>query len=210
VNKANQHAAALNQTRQGNNVPGQKTITTRDGQAHPGNWARNNPINKNRFDQNTQNRLRNWDGKKSTWAEVRNQNGGAHPHQHHAPDLDPVWRHRHHDRDWWHHHCAAIIFADSGWWGWDDGWWYPAWGYDSYDSNYPYDGPVYGFGGLPPDEVIANVQSELQRLRYYSSSVDGIFGPLTRQALRRYQKDKGLEVTGVIDPATAGALGWSQ
>jgi hypothetical protein len=177
VNKGNQHATASNQTRQGN-------------------WARNNPKNKNRFDQNTQNRLRNWDGKKSSWAEARRQNEDAH--------------HHHHDHDWWHHHCAAIIFADSGWWGWDDGWWYPAWGYDSYDSNYSYDDPIYDYGGLPPDEVIGNVQSELQRRGYYSSSVDGTFGPLTRQALRRYQRDKGLEVTGAIDPATARALGLTQ
>ena len=196
VNKANQHAAGLNQKRRGNNALGQKAIATRDGGTHQGNWARNNPKNKNRFDQNTQDRLRNWDGKKSSWAEARHQNEDSH--------------HHHHGHDWWHHHCRAIIFVDDGWWAWNDGWWYPAWGYDSYDSNYRYDQPIYDYNGLPPDEVIANLQSDLQQLGYYSSKVDGVFGPLTRQALKRFQRDKGLEVTGAIDPATAEALGWGQ
>ena len=189
VNRANQHATGLNQARQGNNAPGHKAITTRDGRTLQGNWARNDPINKNRFDQNTQNRLRNWDGKKSNWAEVWDS------------------RQRGHSRDWWNHHCRAIIFADSGWWGWYDGWWYPAWGYDLYEPNYRYKRPIYDFGGLPPDEVIANVQSQLQRRGYYPASVNGIFGPLLRDALRRYQTDHRLDVTGAIDPPTARALG---
>ena len=37
---------------------------------------------------------------------------------------------KHHDHDWWRHHCDAIVFVGGGFWGWYDGWWYPAWGYD--------------------------------------------------------------------------------
>ena len=52
------------------------------------------------------------------------------------------WRDRHHhDHDWWRHHCDAIVFVGGGFWGWYDGWWYPAWGYDPYYSYYDYNGP---------------------------------------------------------------------
>jgi hypothetical protein len=169
-------------------------LTTRDGQNHQGNWARNNPNNKNRFDQQTQDRLRNWQGHRSNFAEAS---------QRHHEDHDG----HHHDHDWWHHRCGAIILVDWGWWGWWDGWWYPAWGYDPYYSYYAYDGPIYGYDGLPPDEVIANVQSQLQGLGYYSYGIDGVLGPLTREALMRYQRDSGLPVTGAIDPETVGSLG---
>jgi hypothetical protein len=169
-------------------------LTTRDGQNHQGNWARNNSSNKNRFGQQTQDRLRNWQGHRSNFAEASQRN-----HEHHDG--------HHHNHDWWHHHCGAIILVDWGWWGWWDGWWYPAWGYDPYYSYYAYDGPIYGYDGLPPDEVIANVQGELQSLGYYSYGIDGILGPLTREALMRYQRDRGLPVTGAIDPETVGSLG---
>ena len=84
---------------------------------------------------------------------------------------------------------------------------YPAWGYDPSYSYYDYDGPIYGYDGLTPDEAVANVQSELQRLGYYSGSVDGVLGRLTRDALSRYQSDRGLSVTGAIDPATVESIG---
>jgi hypothetical protein len=170
-----------------------KQITTRDGKIRQGNWARNNPVNKSRFDRQTQDKLRNWQGNKSNWADAR-RNCDEH-------------RHHHHDHDWWHNHCDAIIVWGGGWWGWYDGWWYPAWGYDPYYDYYAYDGPIYGYGGLAPDEVVANVQGELQRLGYYSYIVDGIMGPLTQEALNRYQRDQGLPITGAIDQDTVGSLG---
>ena len=66
---------------------------------------------------------------------------------------------------------------------------------------------IYGYDGAPPDEVVASVQSELQRLGYFTYAVDGKLGPLTRSAINRYQRDNRLPITGTIDPATAGALG---
>ena len=172
-----------------------QNLTTRDGTIHQANWARNNPKNQSRFDQRTQDKLRNWQGQKSSWAEAN---------QRHHGDLDG---HHHHGHDWWNHHCGAIILVDWGWWGWWDGWWYPAWGYDPYYSYYAYDGPVYGYGGLAPDEAVANVQSELQNLGYYYGTIDGILGPETQHALTRFQRDRGLPVTGAIDPDTVGSLG---
>src|SRR5437588_10882545 len=37
-----------------------------------------------------------------------------------------------HDRDWWRSHHDRIVFVSGGWWFWDAGYWYPAWGYDPY------------------------------------------------------------------------------
>jgi Putative peptidoglycan binding domain len=170
-------------------------LTTRDGKPHDGNWSRNNPANRNRFDRQTQEQIRNWPGRKSDFAEACRRHDDHHRH--------------HHDRNWWRHHCPVIILVDWGFWGWLDGWWYPAWGYDSNYCYYEYDGAIYGLDGLLPDEVVANVQSALQALGYYPYEVDGIFGPVTQEALVRFQRDRDIAVTGAIDPATVAALGFT-
>jgi len=112
----------------------------------------------------------------------------------------------HHDHAWWRHHCVTIIFFDFGWWGWYDGWWYPAWGYDPY-SYYQYNEPIYGYGGESPEQIVAGVQAALQERGYYQYEIDGRMGPLTRAAIARYQRDRGLPITSGIDPATLGSLG---
>jgi peptidoglycan hydrolase-like protein with peptidoglycan-binding domain len=40
--------------------------------------------------------------------------------------------------------------------------------------------------------VIADVQGVLQQMGYYKGEVDGLLGPLTREALTAYQADQGL------------------
>jgi hypothetical protein len=141
--------------------------------------------------------LRNWQGRASGYTDAKHNN------QKH-------WRDRHHhDHDWWHHHCDAIVLVGWGFWGWYDGWWYPAWGYDPYYSDYDYNGPIYGYDGLQPDEIIADVQAALQQLGYYSYAVDGVLGPATESAIANYQRDHGLSVTGAIDPLTVRSLGLS-
>jgi len=124
-----------------------------------------------------------------------------------------AWRRCHdfgrgHDRDWWHRRCHTIILIGGGFWAWDAGWWYPAWGYDSSYSNYAYDGPIYGYDGLAPDQVIANVQGALQELGYFPDAVDGVLGPTTQQAIADYQRDRGLSITGAIDRPTLLSLGF--
>src|SRR6266513_1557952 len=52
-----------------------------------------------------------------------------------------------HDRAWWSSHHNRIVFVSGGWWYWDAGYWFPAWGYDS-SAYYPYDGPIYGYSDL--------------------------------------------------------------
>ncbi len=113
-----------------------------------------------------------------------------------------------HDRGWWSSHYNRIIFVGSGWYFWDAGYWYPAWGYDSY-SYYPYDGPIYGYGNLTPDQIVVDVQTQLQRDGYYAGPIDGQLGPMTRQAIAAFQADHGLAVTSTVDEPTMASLGIS-
>jgi hypothetical protein len=112
-----------------------------------------------------------------------------------------------HDRNWWRHHHTRIILIGGGWYFWNAGFWFPAWGYDPGAAYYPYDGPIYAYNNLPPDQVIANVQAALQEQGYYQGEVDGLLGPLTRGALADYQRDHGLYTTAAIDEPTLDALG---
>ncbi len=70
-----------------------------------------------------------------------------------------------------------------------------------------YDGPIYTYGNLLPDQVIVNVQNALKALGYYSGDINGSLGVDTRQALTAYQQDYGLDATGAVDEATVRALG---
>jgi len=117
-------------------------------------------------------------------------------------NYSPVW----HDRGWWHGHYNNIVFVFGGWYYWNSGYWYPAWGYEP-NAYYAYDGPIYAYNDLPPDQVIANVQAALQQQGYYQGEVDGVLGPLTRAAIARYQSDQGLYITSAIDEPTLSALG---
>src|SRR5450432_1067263 len=56
----------------------------------------------------------------------------------------PQW----HDHNWWRSNHNRIVLIGGGYYFWDSGWWYPAWGYDSAYSYYPYDGPIYAYNDL--------------------------------------------------------------
>src|SRR5438067_2822097 len=111
-----------------------------------------------------------------------------------------------HERNWWRNHYNRVVFVYGGWYAWNAGYWIPAWGYDS-NAYYAYDGPIYGYNNLPPDQVIANVQTALQQQGYYQGEVDGLLGPLTRAAVANYQRDHGLYITSAIDRLTLSSLG---
>src|SRR6266545_663017 len=113
-----------------------------------------------------------------------------------------------HDRGWWRSHCDRIIFVSGGWYYWNAGYWFPAWGYDPY-AYYAYDGPIYAYNGLAPDQVIVDVQLQLQRAGYYDGPVDGILGPMTQEAIAAFQADNGLAMTAAIDEPTLATLGIS-
>lgn len=51
------------------------------------------------------------------------------------------------------------------------------------------------------------VQTKLKRWGYYTGNVDGIFGTLTRKAVRYFQSKNGLTVDGIVGPKTAAAMG---
>jgi len=51
------------------------------------------------------------------------------------------------------------------------------------------------------------VQEALHRLDYYEGPVDGIFGPLTRAAIRRFQQQNiGSDATGYLTADQANRL----
>jgi len=112
-----------------------------------------------------------------------------------------------HDRNWWRQHCNTIVFVSGGYYFLDGSYWYPAWGYDPLNNYYDYDGPVYTYGNLLPDEVIANVQVALQEAGYYGGPITGSLSVETRAALANYQRDQGLLITGAIDEPTIESLG---
>ena len=110
------------------------------------------------------------------------------------------------DKTWWMTHHHRTVVACGGWYYWNAGYWFPAWGYHS-DAVYAYDGPIYAYHNLLPDQVVANVQAALQELGYYQGPINGILGLATREAIANYQRDHGLYTTSTIDEVTLEALG---
>jgi hypothetical protein len=133
----------------------------------------------------------------------------GHGNKQHRSFSDALRCHRHewHDRNWWKQNCNTIVFVNSGYYFLDAGYWYPAWGYDPVNSYYDYDGPIYTYGDLLPDQVIANVQEALQDAGYYFGAVTGSLNVETRAALANFQRDYGLPITGAIDQPTIETLG---
>ena len=116
----------------------------------------------------------------------------------------PEW----HDQGWYHSHYPTVSLIAGGYYFFNNGYWFPAWGYSPSAQYYAYDGPIYvGHRAEPPDKVIADVQAVLQDMGYYRGEVDGLLGPLTREALTAYQADQGLTTTAAIDQPTLDSLG---
>jgi Putative peptidoglycan binding domain len=115
--------------------------------------------------------------------------------------------HEVHDHNWWRQHFRIIVFAIGGFYYWDGGYWYPAWGYDPSYNNYDYDGPIYAYDNFLPDQVIANVQTQLKQDGYYFGPINGSLDSATRAAIANYQRDQGLVVTATVDQPTVESLG---
>ncbi|MFL6590436.1 MAG: peptidoglycan-binding protein [Chthoniobacterales bacterium] len=117
----------------------------------------------------------------------------------------PQW----HDQNWYRSSYGSNLrLIGGGWYYWNSGYWYPAWGYDESAAYYPYDGPIYvGQQVRPFDQVVADVQATLQEQGYYRGEVDGLMGPLTRSALADFQRDHGLISTAALDEPTLASLG---
>ncbi len=130
-----------------------------------------------------------------------------HGHQYAAfQNYHPQW----HDHFWWHNHYPNVVLFGGGWYYWNSGYWYPAWGYSDSEAYYPYDGPIYvGSNPTPADQIVADVQASLQEQGFYHGEVDGLLGPQTRAALADYQQAQGLEMTAAVDEPTLQSLGMS-
>jgi len=55
--------------------------------------------------------------------------------------------------------------------------------------------------------VEAAVQRELRARGYYGGAIDGAIGPRSREAIRAYQSDYGLHITGDINRQLLDSLG---
>ena len=117
-------------------------------------------------------------------------------------------------------HGRFFVFADGFWCGLDDGFfpwdylpYYPDdyYPYDYYTNTDPYDynGNTYDLGSGDSATVQA-VQTQLFNLGYYTGSIDGVFGPTTRDAVAKYQIANHLTVTGSLSPDTIQSLGLVQ
>jgi peptidoglycan hydrolase-like protein with peptidoglycan-binding domain len=56
------------------------------------------------------------------------------------------------------------------------------------------------------DWRVAQAQERLKAIGFNPGFIDGVLGPRTRDALRRYQASRGLPVTGMLDDATRQVL----
>jgi hypothetical protein len=61
-------------------------------------------------------------------------------------------------------------------------------------------------GALNPHSEDAGIQHRLANLGFYQGEIDGIIGPMTREALSNFQSRTGLPVTGQLDDDTRQLL----
>lgn len=60
--------------------------------------------------------------------------------------------------------------------------------------------------GVAAGPDVQRVQNILKRMGYYAGSIDGIYGPMTRDAVISFQSDYGLGADGIVGPNTYEAL----
>ncbi len=64
----------------------------------------------------------------------------------------------------------------------------------------------FRFGDLDPIDTPRGLQGRLANLAYYRHLIDGDHGPWTARALRAFQRDHGVAVTGEADEPTLARL----
>ncbi|MBU9888654.1 MAG: peptidoglycan-binding protein, partial [Candidatus Omnitrophica bacterium] len=67
--------------------------------------------------------------------------------------------------------------------------------------------PIKSTAQLPSRTKTREIQKALQKAGYFKGSPTGFYGKRTRQAVRRFQKAKGLRVDGIVGPRTWKKLG---
>ncbi|SHF08660.1 peptidoglycan-binding domain-containing protein [Caloramator proteoclasticus] len=83
-------------------------------------------------------------------------------------------------------------------------WWYKV--KYGFEFDYNLSENWVGYGQANKTDRIVDLQKSLKDLGYYNSTIDGKFGPLTKDALMRYQRDYGLAVDGICGPSTWKSL----
>ena len=113
-----------------------------------------------------------------------------------------------------HNFFVAFDFAAfgfPGWGPWGPWWWYPDYAdYPYYDDPQSSDSQTNSgshYGTQYWNDLAKSVQSKLAQQSYYRGPIDGVIGSGSLQAIRRFQSDHGLPVTGRIDPKLLKALG---
>ena len=114
----------------------------------------------------------------------------------------------------WHNNAWILIDPWFYLWGlypWGYGYgYYPYGAYSYYDDGYydngyaPNEYSEYGSGD--GDTSVSQVQAALARKGYYRGAIDGSLGPATRNALKQYQQNHGLAVTGRVDRSVIESL----
>jgi len=141
---------------------------------------------------------------------------GKHIAAQHDANWHNDWDRRHVHFD----HGRFFVFVGGFWCGLDDGFfpwdylpYYPDdyYPYEYYTNTDPYDsnGSTYDLGSGDGATVQA-IQTQLFNLGYYSGSIDGVFGPSTRDAVAKYQIANHLNVTGSLSPDTIQSFGLVQ
>jgi hypothetical protein len=122
---------------------------------------------------------------------------GAFDHGEHHPFIEHGKRERGFER---HEHSFGLglypyynYYSPYGY-GWDNG-------YDWHGPQYSYREHYY------LNDTVADVQRALARFGYYHGAIDGMMGPLTREAIRAFQASHGLAVTGRINRPLERRLG---
>src|SRR6478752_6260940 len=92
------------------------------------------------------------------------------------------------DRSWWRSPYDRIVFVNNGWYYWNAGYWFAAWGYAP-SVRYVYGGAIYVYNKVSPDQATGNVHEHLSLAGYYDEPSDGLHGPMTREAIAAYQAD---------------------
>ncbi|MCM8763571.1 MAG: peptidoglycan-binding protein [Candidatus Omnitrophica bacterium] len=53
-----------------------------------------------------------------------------------------------------------------------------------------------------PRPSVRNIQEALRKAGFYDGAVDGKLGPKTKEAIKNFQKSRGLQVDGIVGKAT--------
>ncbi len=105
-------------------------------------------------------------------------------------------------------HVFGSFFPFYSYYPYYSGGYYDTGYYDSYYDAPYYNAPSYRTSYQDHGDSLAiDVQRALRRDGYYHGSVDGDVGAGTRAAIRQFQFDHNLEVTGRIDRALLRSLG---